>query len=59
MAVPSIQSRIKGSIFGVAVSDALGGPVEFMPRGSFPEVTDFRYNGNFDVPPGYVPSVAV
>ena len=52
MAVPSTQSRIKGSIFGVAVADALGGPVEFMPRGSFPEVTGFRHNGTFDVPPG-------
>ncbi|KAK2759802.1 hypothetical protein FQN54_002536 [Arachnomyces sp. PD_36] len=52
MAVPNIQSRIKGSIFGVAVTDALGGPVEFMPRGVFPEVTGFRHNETFDVPPG-------
>ncbi|KAL2835401.1 ADP-ribosylation/Crystallin J1 [Aspergillus pseudoustus] len=48
----SIPSRIKGSIFGVAVVDALGGPVEFQPRGSFDPVTGFQHNHNFDVPPG-------
>ncbi|KAL4919077.1 ADP-ribosylation/Crystallin J1 [Aspergillus aurantiobrunneus] len=47
-----IKSRIKGSVFGVAVVDALGGPVEFQPRGSFDPVTDFQHNTNFDVPPG-------
>ncbi|KAL3457920.1 putative ADP-ribosylglycohydrolase [Aspergillus heterothallicus] len=52
MEAPSIQSRIKGSIFGVAVVDALGGPVEFQPRGSFDPVTDFQHNDTFDVPPG-------
>jgi ADP-ribosylglycohydrolase len=48
----SIQSRIKGSIFGVAVADALGGPVEFQPRGSFDPVSDFERNEHFNVPPG-------
>ncbi|KAL4962217.1 ADP-ribosylglycohydrolase family protein [Aspergillus stella-maris] len=47
-----VKSRIKGSVFGVAVVDALGGPVEFQPRGSFEPVSDFQYNFNFDVPPG-------
>ncbi|KAL2816275.1 ADP-ribosylation/Crystallin J1 [Aspergillus granulosus] len=52
METSSLRSRIKGSIFGVAVVDALGGPVEFQPRGSFDPVTDFQYNDNFNVPPG-------
>ncbi|KAL2788293.1 ADP-ribosylation/Crystallin J1 [Aspergillus keveii] len=52
MESPSIQSRIKGSIFGVAVADALGGPVEFQPRGSFDPVSDFQPNDHFNVPPG-------
>ncbi|KAI9759991.1 MAG: hypothetical protein M4579_001928 [Chaenotheca gracillima] len=49
---PSRTSRIKGSIYGVAVTDALGGPVEFKRRGTFPLVTKYRYNGNFDLAPG-------
>ncbi|KAK2732654.1 hypothetical protein FQN55_004035 [Onygenales sp. PD_40] len=52
MAPESLSSRIKGSIFGVAVTDALGGPVEFMTRGSFPRVTGFQHNDTFNVPPG-------
>ncbi|KAL8829197.1 MAG: hypothetical protein Q9191_002148 [Dirinaria sp. TL-2023a] len=53
MATPtSLPARIRGSIFGVAVTDALGGPVEFSKRGSFPPVTDFKYNSNFDLAPG-------
>ncbi|BCS23220.1 ADP-ribosylglycohydrolase family protein [Aspergillus puulaauensis] len=49
---PTVASRIKGSIFGVAVVDALGGPVEFHARGSFEPVTDFQHNATFGVPPG-------
>ncbi|KAL4751213.1 hypothetical protein BDW72DRAFT_98715 [Aspergillus terricola var. indicus] len=52
MKTPTVESRIKGSIYGVAVVDALGGPVEFQPRGSFEPVTDYQHNSNFDVPPG-------
>ncbi|KAL4770102.1 ADP-ribosylation/Crystallin J1 [Aspergillus nidulans var. acristatus] len=52
MKTPTVESRIKGSIYGVAVVDALGGPVEFQPRGSFEPVTDYQHNFNFDVPPG-------
>ena len=47
-----VKCRIKGSVFGVAVVDALGGPVEFQPRGSFEPLSDFQHNFNFDVPPG-------
>ncbi|EER26690.1 ADP-ribosylglycohydrolase family protein [Coccidioides posadasii C735 delta SOWgp] len=52
MTPPRKHSKIKGSIFGVAVVDALGGPVEFHRRGSFAKVTGYRHNANFGVPPG-------
>ncbi|KAL4736795.1 ADP-ribosylation/Crystallin J1 [Aspergillus similis] len=52
MKTPTVESRVKGTIYGVAVVDALGGPVEFQPRGSFEPVTDYQHNSNFDVPPG-------
>ncbi|KAL8762623.1 MAG: hypothetical protein Q9184_001424 [Pyrenodesmia sp. 2 TL-2023] len=45
-------SRIRGSLYGVAVCDALGAPVEFCQRGTFPPVTSIRYNGHFDLAPG-------
>ncbi|KAI4182308.1 MAG: hypothetical protein LQ346_006610 [Caloplaca aetnensis] len=46
-------SRIRGSLYGVAVCDALGAPVEFCARGTFPPITDgFQYNPNFDLAPG-------
>lgn len=47
-----ISSRIRGSLYGVAVADALGGPVEFCARGNFAPVTAFRFNDNFNVPAG-------
>jgi len=46
------SSRIRGSLYGAAIVDALGGPVEFRRRGTFRLVTGFRYNGNFDLAPG-------
>ncbi len=49
----SLPTRIKGAIFGQAVSDALGGPVEFKSRGSFDWVTTMLPNDNFDLPPGH------
>ena len=48
----SNASRIRGSLYGVAICDALGAPVEFSFRGTFDRVTDFLYNGNFNLPPG-------
>ncbi|KAK6359453.1 hypothetical protein TWF696_000611 [Orbilia brochopaga] len=48
----SLESRIKGAIFGVAVADALGGPVEFQRRGTFARVTDYQPNLNFGLQPG-------
>ena len=57
MAAPTLKSRIYGSIYGVAVTDALGGPVEFLTRGHFEKVTGFAYNYTFNVPPGYVNNI--
>ncbi|KAL5332300.1 ADP-ribosylation/Crystallin J1 [Aspergillus crustosus] len=54
MATPTVQSRIQGSIFGVAVVDALGGPVEFQPRGSFEPVSSFQHNENFNYKNGHL-----
>ncbi|KAF3922169.1 hypothetical protein ABW21_db0203976 [Orbilia brochopaga] len=48
----SLESRIKGAITGVAVADAMGGPVEFRARGTFDTVRDYQYNPNFNLPPG-------
>lgn len=36
----------------MAVCDALGGPVEFKPRNSFPQVTSMLPNANFGIPAG-------
>ena len=47
-----LASRIRGSLYGVAVVDALGGPVEFHRRGTFPPVTGFRPNDNYNLPSG-------
>jgi ADP-ribosyl-[dinitrogen reductase] hydrolase len=52
MSTPTLSSRIRGSIFGLAVCDALGGPVEFKARGTFPLITDLEPNFNFSLPAG-------
>lgn len=49
---PSTTDRIVGAIIGVCVCDALGGSVQFKPRGTFQPVTGFRYISQFDMPPG-------
>jgi ADP-ribosyl-[dinitrogen reductase] hydrolase len=48
----SLTSRIHGTIYGVAVTDALGGPVEFKRRGTFSLVDSMLPNDHFDLPPG-------
>ncbi|EGX48000.1 hypothetical protein AOL_s00081g327 [Orbilia oligospora ATCC 24927] len=48
----NLESRIKGALIGVAVADALGGPVEFKRRGTFPKVTDLQENLTFGLPAG-------
>ena len=48
----STNSRIRGSLYGTAIVDALGGPVEFHRRGTFAPVRSYRFNGNFGLKPG-------
>jgi ADP-ribosyl-[dinitrogen reductase] hydrolase len=55
--IPDLASRIQGSIHGVAVVDALGGPVEFKARGTFAPVDSYRKNNNFGLEPGLHPNV--
>lgn len=47
-----ITSRIRGSLYGTAVVDALSGPVEFRRRGTFAPVASYRFNANFGLKPG-------
>lgn len=48
----STPSRVRGSLYGTAVVDALGGPVEFHRRGTFRAVTSYRFNASFGLKPG-------
>jgi ADP-ribosylglycohydrolase len=48
----SIESRRRGTFLGLAVGDALGAAVEFMPPGSFEPVTDYRDGGPHGLEPG-------
>lgn len=48
----AVSSRIRGALLGLATCDALGGPVEFKPRGSFLPVTTMEPNQNFGLPAG-------
>jgi len=52
MSIVCLPSRIRGSLFGLAICDALGGPVEFKARGTFPLITDLEPNDNFSLPAG-------
>lgn len=48
---PTINKKM-GCIFGLAIGDALGAPVEFQARGSFKPVTDFTSGGAFNLKEG-------
>jgi len=41
-----------GSMIGLAIGDALGVPVEFMPRGSFKPIVSYRDGGKFNLSAG-------
>jgi ADP-ribosyl-[dinitrogen reductase] hydrolase len=49
---PSVESSAKGALYGLAVGDAMGAPVEFRPRGKFTPVTEFRDGGPFKLKAG-------
>jgi ADP-ribosyl-[dinitrogen reductase] hydrolase len=44
--------RQRGALYGLAVGDALGAAVEFMPPGTFEPVTDYRAGGPHGLAPG-------
>jgi ADP-ribosyl-[dinitrogen reductase] hydrolase len=46
------HDRAKGAFWGLVVGDTLGAPIEFLPRGTFPEVTDMMSGGYFRLPLG-------
>ncbi len=47
-----LRSRRRGALLGLAVGDALGAAIEFVPRGAFKPVTDFRGGGPHEIQPG-------
>jgi len=47
-----IRDRIYDSIYGLAIGDALGAPVEFKDPETFPPVTGFQSGGPFNLPAG-------
>ncbi len=52
MAVMLLVDRQRGTLFGLAVADALGAAVEFEMPGTFPEVTGYRGGGPHGLAPG-------
>ncbi|KAJ5537584.1 hypothetical protein N7494_007063 [Penicillium frequentans] len=52
MAAVPLKSRVLGSIWGNCVADALGGPVQFMKKGTFAPITDLEYVRPFQQPAG-------
>jgi ADP-ribosyl-[dinitrogen reductase] hydrolase len=46
------RDRYRGALLGLACGDAVGTTVEFMPRGSFPPVTDMVGGGPFSLAAG-------
>lgn len=49
-----LREKVLGSLLGLAVCDAVGTTVEFMPPGSFPPVTGMQGGGKFSLEPGEV-----
>lgn len=47
-----LLDRYRGSMMGMAVGDALGASVEFMPPGTFPPLTDMVGGGPHNLMPG-------
>jgi ADP-ribosyl-[dinitrogen reductase] hydrolase len=47
-----LEDRYRGALMGLACGDAVGTAVEFMPPGSFPEVTDMIGGGPFELTAG-------
>ncbi|KAJ5152628.1 uncharacterized protein N7482_009106 [Penicillium canariense] len=43
MIEPTVESRALGAIWGTCVADALGGPVQFSPPGTFEPITELEF----------------
>ena len=43
------QNKYFGSLLGLAIGDALGAPVEFLPRDTFMPIKEYRKGGKFNV----------
>jgi ADP-ribosyl-[dinitrogen reductase] hydrolase len=52
MPSPTLLSRYRGALLGLACGDAVGSAVEFQPRDTFPPVTGMRGGGSFGLRPG-------
>lgn len=50
---PSLYSRASGAIWGTCVADALGGPVQFQPPGTFTPITGLEFVKPYQQPAGY------
>ena len=48
------RDKVLGSLLGLAVCDAVGTAVEFMPPGSFEQVTAMTGGGKFSLQAGQV-----
>lgn len=46
-----MNERFRGTLIGLAVGDALGAAIEFLPSGSFPPVIDYRDGGPHNLKP--------
>jgi ADP-ribosyl-[dinitrogen reductase] hydrolase len=46
------EDRARGALFGLAIGDALGAPLEFKPRDSQPIIKDYSGGGPFNLRPG-------
>src|SRR5689334_10495453 len=44
--------RAKGCLLGLAIGEAIGSAVEYLPRGGFPEVTGLSGGGPLNLAPG-------
>lgn len=47
-----LKNRYRGTMMGLATGDALGVPGEFLPRGSYPKITEIIGGGPFRLQPG-------
>lgn len=51
-AARDLADRFRGCLLGLAAGDAVGAAVEYLPRGTFPPLTDVSGGGPFKLRPG-------